>query len=137
MNNSVNAVFKRGRNFSVEANGHTIEIDTKKESGGDDIGPSPKIFMLLSLAGCTGFDIVSILEKMRVSFSDLSISVDGHLTDSQPAIYDQVTIHYSIKLNNDDRPKMEKAVKLSEEKYCGVSRMFKSFAKVDFKIHYL
>jgi len=137
MTNSVNAVFKGGRHFSVEVNGHTIDIDTTKEKGGEDIGPSPKLFMLLSLAGCTGFDIVSILPKMRVKFSDFSVAVTGNLTDSEPSVYDRVQIVYTIRMDKDDHQKMEKAVKLSKEKYCGVSRMFESFARVDFQIKYL
>lgn len=137
MTHSVKAVYKKGRNFSVNVNGHTIEVDASRVNGGEDIGPSPKIFMLLSLAGCTGFDIVSILEKMRVSFSDFDIKVDGELSDTEPSIYNKVQIIYTIKLNEEDRLKMEKAVKLSKDKYCGVSRMFESFAKIDFRIDYL
>ncbi len=137
MAHTVNAVFKGGRHFSVLVNGHTIEVDATKENGGEDVGPSPKIFMLLSLAGCTGFDIVSMLQKMRVDFSDLSIKVDGELTDGEPSVYNRVVIHYSVKMKEEDRGKMEKAVKLSKEKYCGVSRMFESFAEVKFEIHYL
>lgn len=134
---SVNAVFKSGRNFAVSVNGHTIQIDATPENGGRDIGPSPKIFMLLSLAGCTGFDIVSILQKMRVSFSDLSIRVDGNLTEGDPSVYDKVSIHYTVRMADEDKPKMEKAVSLSKNKYCGVSRMFEAFAEVGFQIHYL
>lgn len=137
MANTVNAIYKGGRHFSVEVNGHTIEIDTPKEKGGENLGPSPKIFMLLSLAGCTGFDIVSILQKMRTEFSDFSVRVDGDLTDSEPSVYDKVIIHYFIKMEEADKPKMERAVSLSKNKYCGVSRMFESFAAVDFQIHYL
>ncbi len=137
MPHSVKAVYKKGRNFSVNVNGHTIEVDASRENGGEDIGPSPKIFMLLSLAGCTGFDIVSILSKMRVPFSDFDIRVDGELSETEPSIYNKVLIVYTIKLAEADRPKMEKAVKLSKEKYCGVSRMFEAFAEVDFRIDYL
>ncbi len=137
MSHSVKAVYKKGRNFSVQVNGHTIEVDASRENGGEDIGPSPKIFMLLSLAGCTGFDIVSMLPKMRVEFSDFDIRVDGELSETEPSIYNKVLITYSIKVSNEDKPKVEKAVKLSKEKYCGVSKMFEAFAEVDFKIEYL
>ncbi|MCO6498440.1 MAG: OsmC family protein [Chitinophagaceae bacterium] len=137
MTNTVNAVYKDGMHFAVDVNGHTIDIDASEQNGGKNIGPSPKVFMLLSLAGCTGFDIVSILKKMRVDFSDFSVRVDGDLTEGQPVIYDHASIHYSIKLAEEDRGKMERAVAMSKNKYCGVSRMFESFAKVDFEIHYL
>lgn len=137
MQNTVNAIYKGGRHFSVLVNGHTIEIDSSKEGGGEDIGPGPKIFILLSLAGCTGMDIVGMLEKMRVIFSDFSIKVDGDLTDEEPKVYDKMVIRYSIRLSEETRPKMEKAVRLSKEKYCGVSRMFESFTSMDFEIIYL
>jgi putative redox protein len=68
---------------------------------------------------------------------DLSISVDGHLTDTEPKIYDEVTINYTIKVSKEDESKVEKAVNLSQDKYCGVTKMFESFAKVGFKINYL
>lgn len=137
MTNQVNAIHISGNHFSVEVKGHTIQIDTDEESGGTNLGPSPKIFMLLSLAGCTGMDIVSILRKKRVNFSDLSIRVEGRLTGNQPIVYDQVKLIYTVKLVEADQFKMEKAVQLSKEKYCGVSRMFESFAELEFTIEYL
>ena len=136
--NTIKAVFKGGMNFTADLNnGHRIEIDTEEARGGKNIGTTPKVLMLTSFAGCTGLDVVSMLNKMRVNFSDLSISVDGHLTETEPKIYDAVTINYSIKVNKEDEAKVLKAVTLSEEKYCGVSKMFKAFAKVSFKIIYL
>lgn len=135
--NTINAVFKSGMNFTVDVNGHSIEIDTDEAGGGKNKGTRPKALMLVSLAGCSGFDVVSMLNKMRVNFSELAIKVDGRLTETTPQIYDDVVIHYTIKVNKEDEAKVEKAVKLSEEKYCGVSRMFEAFAKVSFEIHYL
>lgn len=136
-NSSINAVFKGGMNFTADINGHKIEIDTEESRGGKNLGTRPKGLMLASLAGCTGLDVVSILNKMRVKFSDLSIKVDAHLTEAEAAIYDEVVVNYSIKVDKADEPKVEKAVKLSQEKYCGVTKMFEAFAKVGYKIHYL
>jgi putative redox protein len=135
--NNISAVFKGGMNFTAEVNGHKIEIDTEEAAGGKNIGTRPKALMLVSLAGCTGFDVVSILNKMRVNFSDLSVNVEGHLTETEPKIYDAVHLNYSIKVKKEDEEKVLKAVKLSKEKYCGVSKMFESFAKVTFDIKYL
>ena len=135
--NSINAVFKGGMNFTADLNGHKVEIDTEESRGGKNIGTRPKILMLASLAGCTGLDVVGMLNKMRVAFSELSIKVEGHLTETEPKIYDAVTVIYTIKVKKEDEPKVLKAVKLSEEKYCGVSEMFRAFATVSFKIIYL
>lgn len=96
-----------------------------------------KRLMLSSLAGCTGIDVVSILNKMRVSFNQFSIEVEAQLTEEDPKIYDKVTVTYRIKLAADDQIKMEKAVNLSAEKNCGVMAMFKKFADVQTKIEYL
>ncbi|HZI69018.1 MAG TPA: hypothetical protein VFD44_04885, partial [Hanamia sp.] len=64
-NASINAVFKGGMNFTAELNGHKIEIDTEESRGGKNLGTRPKALMLASLAGCTGLDVVGILNKMR------------------------------------------------------------------------
>lgn len=136
-NSSINAVFKGGMNFTADVNGHPIEIDTDESRGGRNLGTRPKALMLASLAGCTGLDVVGILNKMRVNFSELSIKVDAHLTEAEAAIYDEVVVNYSIKVDKADETKVEKAVKLSQEKYCGVTKMFEAFAKVSYKILYL
>ena len=135
--NSIDAVFKGGMNFTADLNGHKVEIDTEESRGGKNIGTRPKVLMLASLAGCTGLDVVGMLNKMRVEFSDLSVKVEGHLTETDPKIYDAVTVIYSIKVKKEDETKVSKAVNLSEEKYCGVSEMFRAFATVSFKIIYL
>jgi putative redox protein len=135
--NSINAVFKGGMNFTADVNGHKIEIDTDATGGGNNIGTRPKVLMLTSLAGCTGFDVVTILNKMRVNFSFFSINVEGHLTETEPKIYDEVVVNYTIKVEKEDEEKVLKAVTLSQEKYCGVSKMFQAFAKLSYNIIYL
>lgn len=135
--NSIMTTFKGGMNFTADINGHQIEIDTAEALGGNNLGTRPKALMLVSLAGCTGLDVVNILNKMRVPFSDLSISVNGHLTEADPKIYDAVVINYTIRVSKEDEFKVDKAVKLSREKYCGVSKMFEAFAKVSCNIKYL
>jgi putative redox protein len=135
--NNITSAYKGGMAFSTLINGHTVTIDLDKAGGGNDLGTSPKILMLVSLAGCTGVDVVSILNKMKVSFSDLTINVEAHVTEEHPKIYDDVTIIYSIKVDSRNELNVKKAVDLSQEKYCGVSEMFRSFAKLSSKIIYL
>lgn len=105
--------------------------------GGTNLGPRPKALMLVSLAGCTGFDVVLILNKMRVQFSDLKIEVEGQLTETDPKTYHTVSINYLIKVDEKDQPNVLKAVNLSQDKYCGVSAMFRAFAKLEREIRYL
>lgn len=134
---NISSVFTGGMAFKASINGHHVVTDTTVDDGGTNTGPSPKRLMLASLAGCTGIDIVSILNKSKTTFSDLSIDVSASVTDHHPKIYKEVKITYKIKMAEADKPKMERAVKLSEEKYCGVSAMFRAFAKVEHEIIYL
>jgi len=112
-------------------------MDTTADDGGDNSGPSPKRMMLASLAGCTGMDVVSILNKMKVVYSNFSIDIDADVTEVHPKIYNRVKIIYKIKIATADKPKMEKAVSLSQDKYCGVSAMFRAFAKVETEIFFM
>ena len=123
--------------FLAEIGDHEVMMDATTADGGIDSGPGPKKLMLTSLAGCTGIDIVSILNKMKAPFSDFTMDVTATLTEKHPKIYDTVKISYNIKMADADRPKMEKAVHLSEDKYCGVMAMFKAFAKVETEINFL
>ncbi len=122
--------------FLAKIDQYQVPMDTTDEHS-TQYGPSPKKLMLASLAGCTGIDVVAILNKMKVVFSDFSIDVEAELTNEHPTIYDKVEIIYSIKLEEADQPKMQKAVTLSKEKYCGVSAMFSHFATVNFRIVFL
>jgi putative redox protein len=126
-----------GMNFTTLIDGHSITIDLDKAAGGNDEGTGPKILMLVSLAGCTGVDVVSLLKKMKATFSDFSINVEAHLTEDHPRIYDDVTLTYNIKVSKTNEAKVEKAVALSQDKYCGVSEMFRAFAKLSSKIVFL
>lgn len=133
----ISTKFNKGMSFTASINGHDIIMDTTADDGGNDSGPSPKRLMLAALAGCTGIDVVSILNKMKVQFSNFSIDVSAALTEEYPKIYNSVKIIYKIQLVKADEAKMQKAVNLSQEKYCGVSAMFKAFAKVEFEIVYI
>lgn len=133
----VSAVYKGGMNFSAEIDGHVIQIDNTEENGGTNLGPRPKALMLAALSGCTGFDIVSMLKKMRVEFSDFKVTSEANSTETEPSVYDEVKIIYRIKVKEEDESKVEKAVHLSKDKYCGVSRMFEGFAKVSFEVDFL
>lgn len=130
--------FGDGMASAAAIGNHQVIMDTTPDNGGTDTGPGPKRLMLASLAGCTGIDIVSILTKMKVNYSDLSIDTEGTLSDDHPKIYRHVKITYKIKLEKEeDRAKMEKAVTLSEDKYCGVMAMFRSFATMEREITWL
>jgi len=129
---------KHLQNLAFEASIDKFKIKMDSMDNPTDEGaPSPKKLMLASLAGCTGIDVVSILNKMKVSFSSFSIDVEAGLTTEHPKVYDNVSIMYNIKVNDTDQAKVERAVQLSKEKYCGVSAMFSHFADLNWKINFL
>jgi putative redox protein len=131
---SVKTVFNKKMAFVSTVSGHKVIMDTTADDGGEDTGASPKRLMLAALAGCTGMDIVPMLNKMKVPFSNFSIDIDADVREEYPKIYNRVKITYKIKMAVTDKPKMEKAIALSQEKYCSVSAMFKSFAKLETEI---
>lgn len=111
--------------FEAEVNGHKIIIDAAEPVGGENRGPRPKPLMLVALAGCTGMDVVSILKKMRVEVESYSGRVEGDLTEEHPKQFFQMRIIHEFKGKDLPMDKLEKAVNLSEERYCGVSAMYK------------
>ena len=114
----------------------SIMMDASKDFGGTNSGMAPKAMMLSSLAGCSGLDIVSILNKMKVKIDDFKMEIIGELTDEDPKYYHTVTVNYHFYGNNLKESKIKKAVDLSVEKYCGVMEMFRRFARVNIAIHY-
>jgi len=120
--------------FESEINGHKIIIDAKEEVGGQDRGPRPKTFMLAALGGCTSMDVVSILKKMRIEMKSLNVIVEGELSEEHPRRF--LKMHVIYEVEGDDLPmdKIEKAVTLSEEKYCGVSAVYKQVMEITSEI---
>lgn len=111
--------------FEAEVNGHKIVLDAAEAVGGENRGPRPKPMMLTALAGCTGMDVVSILNKMRVEVEDFNVIVEGDLTEEHPKQFFKMNVIYEFKGKDLPLEKLEKAVSLSEERYCGVSAMYK------------
>jgi putative redox protein len=123
-------------NMTFESNnpsGHSIKIDIAKEDGGDSNGLRPKALMLSSLAGCSGLDVVSLMKKMKLEVDEFHIETIANLTDEHPKFYDKVVIEYHFHGSNLNEKKLQKAVDLSVEKYCGVMEMFRQFAKLEIK----
>ena len=123
--------------FEAEIGNHKIIMDTTVEGGGDDSGPSPKKLLLGTLAVCTGMDVVSLLQKMRVEYSDFEIVTNADLTEEHPKVFSTIEIIYRIKVDESDRGKVEKAVGLSQEKYCGISAMLRKNSPIEYRIEYL
>jgi len=115
--------------------GYKFTMFDKSQDNGDVVGFAPKALMLSSLAGCSGLDVVSLLEKMRAEVADFYIEVTGELTDEHPKYYQKVKVDYHFSDVNLQEDKIQKAVNLSVTKYCGVMEMFRRFATVETEIH--
>lgn len=120
--------------FEVNLDGHRFEIDAVEQFGGANKGPRPKNLMLASIAGCTGMDVVSILRKMKVLFDDFRIEVTGTITEEYPKHFDAMHIIYRLKGKDISLEKVEKAVNLSQTKYCGVTFSFKPTVNITHEI---
>jgi putative redox protein len=120
--------------FESEIDGYKIIIDAKPEVGGKDRGPRPKPMMLAALGGCTSMDVVSILNKMRVEFKSLNVVVEGELSEEHPKRFLKMHVIYEVEGENLSLDKIQKAVKLSEEKYCGVSAVYKEVLEMTSEI---
>jgi len=121
---------------STNPSGETFLINAAAEHGGEGAGLRPKALLLSALAGCTGLDVVSLIEKMKLEVADFKIETIANLTEEHPKVYNEVTVEYHFYGANLNEEKLKKAVDLSVEKYCGVMEMFRQFAKVEIKILY-
>jgi putative redox protein len=106
--------------FETQLWNHLIKLDASPENGGADTGPRPKALLMVSLAGCTGMDVVSILKKMRVSFSTFNIRVEGDVLDEHPKAYTAMKLIYEFTGTDLPFDNIRKAIKLSIDRYCGV-----------------
>ena len=127
----VKASWKGDSRFEAETPGGNILM-----SAAEDGGLGPKALMLDALVGCTGIDIIFLINKMRLSVDDVKLEAEATLTEEHPKYYDKVKVTYHFFGDELDQTKLEKAVNLSAEKYCGVMEMFRQFAEIDIVIKY-
>lgn len=120
--------------FETEMDGHQLNLDASAQVGGEDTGMRPKKLMLTALAGCTGMDVISILKKMKIEPEEFNVRVDGELTDEHPMHYKSMHITYEFKGENLDADKLKKAIDLSQDKYCGVSAVYRKAMDLTYDI---
>ncbi|MGV8946557.1 MAG: OsmC family protein [Lutibacter sp.] len=137
MINKIEVSWKGEMLFESVADEGNLMIDAAEESGGQGKGLRPKALMLTSLAGCSAMDVASLLKKMRGEVADFKIEVEANLTDEHPKFYDKVKVTYRFYDKDFQKDKIEKAVSLSVERYCGVMEMFRQFAEVTTEIQYI
>ena len=114
----------RDVSFLAESgSGHAMVVDGAPEHGGRNIGPRPMELILMGLGSCASFDVIAILKKKRQEVAFCECTLEAERADSVPSVFTKITINFQISGNNLDENKVERAVALSAEKYCSVSKM--------------
>jgi putative redox protein len=129
--NSAQANWIENHRFTAVADsGHAITVDGDKVTGN-----TPMELVLIGLCGCTGYDVVSILQKKRETFASLEVRAEAERAPDPPSVYTSIRLIYRVG-GKVSRKAVEDAVRLSEEKYCSVSAMLNKTAKITTEIEY-
>lgn len=115
---------------------HAVVMDGPPEMGGRNIGPRPMEMLLLGTGGCTSFDVVHILKKSRQQITDCVAEIEAERASEDPKIFTKIHIHFIVTGKALKPEQVERAVKLSAEKYCSASIMLGKSAEIthDFEI---
>ena len=118
------------------SSGHTVVMDGPTEGGGRNLGPRPMEMLILGMGACSTYDVVSILQKSRQEITDCEIKVTSHRADSDPKVFTDIHIHFIVSGTKLKEKQVERAIKLSAEKYCSASIMLGATANIthDFEI---
>lgn len=120
---TVTCTWTGGRRFVHRSHtGHALVTDTPAEHGGGGTAPSPMELVVMGLAGCTAVDVASILEGMRQPLRALTVSAGFERADDHPRVFTRIALHYRLE-GDLDPARVERAVALSQDKYCSVSAM--------------
>jgi len=130
----VNVTWTEDMAFNAEVNGFNIVLDAEESVGGQNRGPRPKALTLVSLGGCTGMDVISILNKMRIKPDYFNVEVSAKMTGEHPKYYHKIHLRYIFRGKDLPLEKLEKAVNLSQDRYCGVSAMLRHAAELTHEI---
>lgn len=109
---------------------HWIVMDGPREFGGSDAGIRPKELLLLALGGCTASDVIAILQKKRVPFEGLEIHLSAEQTEEHPQVFTSIHVEYVVKGDNINPGDVDRAIELSETKYCSVNAMLSKAVKI-------
>ena len=112
---------------------HELMMDAAEANGGKDSGLRPKELLLLGLGGCSGMDVISILKKMRIVPDSFSVKITADVTEEHPIIYKDIHLQY-IFTGDVLQERVERAVELSQTKYCGVNAMLNTAAKISYEV---
>jgi putative redox protein len=110
--------------------GLSVNFDAPAEYGGEDTALTPMETVLASLAGCTSFDVVTILKKKRQNILGYSVETEAERTEEPPEVFTKIHIKYIVKGKNISKEAVERAIQLSFDKYCSIGAMLKKTAEI-------
>ncbi|MCH8845236.1 MAG: OsmC family protein [Proteobacteria bacterium] len=118
------------------SSGHTVIMDGPAEGGGRNLGPRPMEMLILGMGACSTYDVVSILKKSRQDITDCEIKITSKRAESDPKVFTDIQLHFVVSGHNLKQKQVERAIKLSAEKYCSASIMLGATANIthDFEI---
>lgn len=110
--------------------GHTVVMDGPEEAGGHGTGMRPMELLLLGMGGCTTFDVIEILKKSRQDVRDCVVEIDGERSEEVPKVYTNIHVHYKVTGKDVKANFVERAIKMSIEKYCSATLMLAKTATI-------
>jgi putative redox protein len=121
---SVHATLETGMRFDVvTGSGHHVILDAAEHNGGQDAGPRPMEMLLVALASCAGMDIITILRKKRQEITGYELRVHGLRAEDFPKVFVDITVEHIFTGHNIRPEAVQRAIELTEERYCGASAM--------------
>lgn len=124
-----------GMSFVGETgSGHALVVDGAPEYGGRNLGPRPMELVLAGAAACTAFDVVLILKKARQPIADCSVEAEAERAESDPKVFTRIHLRYAVAGRGLNAQQVERAVKLSKEKYCSATAMLGHTAEITYEI---
>ncbi|HSK14281.1 MAG TPA: OsmC family protein [Phnomibacter sp.] len=122
--------WKNGLDFDSLYDGHSIALSGASGEDGKRLGFGPKALLLSGLSGCSGIDVVDILQKMKVPFESLEIQASADQTEEHPRVFKEITIIFRVKTAPENKGRVQRAVDLSLQKYCGVAAMLSKHTEI-------
>jgi putative redox protein len=121
--------------FAAESgSGHAVVVDGAPEAGGRNLGMRPMELMLAGAAACTAFDVVWILKRARQPIADCVVDAEAERAAEEPKVFTRIHLTYAVAGRGLDPKQVERAVKLSKEKYCSATIMLAHTAEISYEV---
>ena len=124
-----------GMAFSAETgSGHKVNMDGPPDAGGQNSAPRPMELILAGTGGCSAFDVVLILQRARQAVTACDVALQAERATEDPKVFTKINLHFTVKGKELDQAKVDRAVKLSHEKYCSATTMLAKTAELTYSV---